>query len=151
MDKRQSVEVKDLAPGAELDQEQLRAVVGAQASPASAREHVLRLRRDRLRLSTQRRPGVRTATSGPARARAPMIPILSEDGDEHADRVEAELERRGAEVARFDPAWFLAEAVVPARGRRRAHRDTRVPEPRPNSSASACCGGVRGLLVAARA
>ena len=32
MDKRQSVEVTDLAPGAELDQEQLRAVVGAQAS-----------------------------------------------------------------------------------------------------------------------
>lgn len=39
-----------------------------------------------------------------------MILILSEDGDEHADRVEAELERRGAEVARFDPAWFPAEA-----------------------------------------
>ena len=42
-----------------------------------------------------------------------MILILSEDGDEHADRVEAELERRGAEVARFDPAWFPAEAGLP--------------------------------------
>lgn len=35
-----------------------------------------------------------------------MILILTSDDDTHADRVQAELARRGAEVARFDPAWF---------------------------------------------
>jgi hypothetical protein len=41
-----------------------------------------------------------------------MILILTSDEDVHADRVRAELARRGAEVARFDPAWFPAEAAL---------------------------------------
>jgi glutathione synthase/RimK-type ligase-like ATP-grasp enzyme len=39
-----------------------------------------------------------------------MILILTSDDDTHADRVEAALARRDAEVARFDPAWFPSEA-----------------------------------------
>src|SRR5689334_24326559 len=41
-----------------------------------------------------------------------MILILTSDGDTHADRVQAELAARGAEVARFDPEWFPREAAV---------------------------------------
>jgi glutathione synthase/RimK-type ligase-like ATP-grasp enzyme len=41
-----------------------------------------------------------------------MILILTSDGDTHADRVQAELAARGAEVARFDPAWFPREAAL---------------------------------------
>src|SRR4051812_25941399 len=41
-----------------------------------------------------------------------MILIVTGEDDVHADRVQAELERRDAEVARFDPAWFPAEAAV---------------------------------------
>jgi glutathione synthase/RimK-type ligase-like ATP-grasp enzyme len=41
-----------------------------------------------------------------------MILILTSDEDTHADRVQAELARRGAEVARFDPAWFPRAATL---------------------------------------
>ena len=41
-----------------------------------------------------------------------MILILTSDDDTHADRVEAALLRRDAEVARFDPAWFPSEAAL---------------------------------------
>src|SRR4051812_28167063 len=41
-----------------------------------------------------------------------MILIVTGEDDVHADRVQAELERRDAEVARFDPAWFPAEAAL---------------------------------------
>jgi hypothetical protein len=41
-----------------------------------------------------------------------MILILTSDDDTHADRVEADLRSRGAEVARFDPAWFPHEASL---------------------------------------
>ncbi|WP_037501175.1 MvdC/MvdD family ATP grasp protein [Solirubrobacter soli] len=41
-----------------------------------------------------------------------MILIVTSDDDTHADRVEAALRSRGAEVARFDPAWFPREATL---------------------------------------
>src|SRR5689334_1747190 len=41
-----------------------------------------------------------------------MILIVTSDDDTHADRVEASLRSRGAEVARFDPAWFPREATL---------------------------------------
>jgi glutathione synthase/RimK-type ligase-like ATP-grasp enzyme len=44
-----------------------------------------------------------------------MILIVTGEDDVHADPVQAELERRGADVARFDPAWFPAEAELAVR------------------------------------
>src|SRR5262245_27181851 len=41
-----------------------------------------------------------------------MILILTSDDDTHADGVQALLRARGAEVARFDPAWFPREASL---------------------------------------
>jgi len=41
-----------------------------------------------------------------------MILIVTSDDDTHADRVEAALRARGADVARFDPAWFPREATL---------------------------------------
>src|SRR3954452_19153062 len=44
-----------------------------------------------------------------------MILIVTGEDDVHADPVQAELERRGVDVARFDQAWFPAEAALALR------------------------------------
>jgi glutathione synthase/RimK-type ligase-like ATP-grasp enzyme len=41
-----------------------------------------------------------------------MILILTSDDDTHADRVQLELARRSADVARFDPAWFPSASTL---------------------------------------
>src|SRR4051794_18347321 len=78
--------------------------------------HLCRRGRLRLRLarSVDRGPDVavvRAPTTHDPQAMT-MILIVTGEDDVHADRVQAELERRDAEVARFDPAWFPAEASV---------------------------------------
>src|SRR5262245_30796862 len=45
-----------------------------------------------------------------------MILVLTEASDEHADHLIPQLQARGAQVARFDPADFPAEAGLSVSG-----------------------------------